>query len=62
MLEFSDLKEKAFARGVLRLFADLTKSPNKNLRLNAVWALKNLIYSAEMSVRPIDGEKPSRSH
>mmetsp|Transcript_4181 Transcript_4181/g.8100 ORF Transcript_4181/g.8100 Transcript_4181/m.8100 type:complete len:134 (-) Transcript_4181:1587-1988(-) len=51
VLEFSSLKEIILQKGGIRRFAELSYSTTKSLRLNAVWALKNIVYDADPPIK-----------
>jgi hypothetical protein len=37
--------------GGIEKLVELVRSPDNTLRLNAIWALKNLVYQAESDVK-----------
>ncbi|CAL8464825.1 g4360 [Coccomyxa elongata] len=51
VLDFSPVKEAVLAAGCIGALVALTGSPEGELRLNAVWALQNLVYTASSEVR-----------
>ncbi|KAI9842145.1 MAG: hypothetical protein M1837_007432 [Sclerophora amabilis] len=51
VLEFSPMREAIMRAGVLRVLCEHAHSTNPRLRLNAVWALKHLVFSAENDVK-----------
>ncbi|KAH0541875.1 hypothetical protein FGG08_003680 [Glutinoglossum americanum] len=51
LLEFSPMREAIMDAGVLKLICEHAHSSNPKLRLNAVWALKHLVFSAENKVK-----------
>ncbi|KAI9774945.1 MAG: hypothetical protein M1840_000161 [Geoglossum simile] len=51
LLEFCPMREAIMDAGVLKLICEHAHSSNPRLRLNAVWALKHLVFSAENKVK-----------
>ena len=51
VLEFSPMRQSFLDMGVLKILCDQAHSPNAELKLNSVWALKHLVYSAENEVK-----------
>ncbi len=51
VLDFSPMKTSAISKGALDAVLLLLGNMNSSLRLNAVWALKNLLYMAEPTVK-----------
>ncbi|KAI9819823.1 MAG: hypothetical protein M1832_003898 [Thelocarpon impressellum] len=51
VLEFSPMREAIMRAGVLRILCEQAHSKNAKLRLNALWALKNLVCSAENDIK-----------
>jgi len=49
--EFSPMREIIAAAGVLRILCEHAHSGNVKLRLNALWALKHLVHSADNEVK-----------
>jgi hypothetical protein len=45
------VQQAMLSAGCLPALVDLTSSPDAELRLNAVWALQNLVYTASAEVR-----------
>mmetsp|Transcript_4177 Transcript_4177/g.8081 ORF Transcript_4177/g.8081 Transcript_4177/m.8081 type:complete len:166 (-) Transcript_4177:1587-2084(-) len=62
VLEFSSLKEIILQKGGIRRFAELSYSTTKSLRLNAVWALKNIVYDADPPVRGLHTSDLTKQH
>lgn len=48
---FADLTQAIMRAGILKLLCEHAHSTNARLRLNALWALKNLVCSAENEVK-----------
>ncbi|KAJ3507266.1 hypothetical protein NMY22_g16980 [Coprinellus aureogranulatus] len=56
VLEFSPLKPTFLQQGIMPRLAHLISSSDPTLRLNALWAVKNLVYrSSSESIRDIMG-------
>ena len=51
VLDFSPAKPALLEAGCLPALATLAASPSPALRLNAAWALQNLVYHAPSSLR-----------
>lgn len=51
VLDFTPSKSPPLQSGLLPLLVSLSRSMDTNLRLNSVWALKNLSYMAEVRVK-----------
>eukprot|EP01104_Vermistella_antarctica_P002976 TRINITY_DN13149_c0_g1_i1.p1 TRINITY_DN13149_c0_g1~~TRINITY_DN13149_c0_g1_i1.p1 ORF type:complete len:645 (-),score=148.50 TRINITY_DN13149_c0_g1_i1:41-1975(-) len=59
LLDFTPMKRAIVARGGARKLVHLTTSPHRALRVQSLWALKNLLYLATMDVKEIIlGELP----
>ncbi|GET01976.1 armadillo repeat-containing protein 8-like isoform X1 [Rhizophagus clarus] len=51
VLDFSPMKKTIMELGGIEKLVELVRSPDNTLRLNAIWALKNLVYQAESDVK-----------
>ena len=51
LLEFSPAKEQILGQGAVEFLCGLTRRPHPGLRLNAVWALMNMAFQAELRVK-----------
>ncbi|KAF0444540.1 ARM repeat-containing protein [Gigaspora margarita] len=51
VLEFSPMRKQIMEQGGIEKLVKLVHSPDNTLRLNAIWALKNLVYHAESEVK-----------
>ncbi len=51
VLDFSPMRKAIIDSGVLKLLCEQAQSLDAELRLNAVWALKHLVYAAETEVK-----------
>eukprot|EP01134_Creolimax_fragrantissima_P000071 CFRG0071T1 len=51
VLDFSPMKQSMLDKGAVERLIDLTYSPVSELRLNSVWAIKNLLFQASMNVK-----------
>ncbi|KAI9807520.1 MAG: hypothetical protein M1825_005460 [Sarcosagium campestre] len=51
VLEFSPMRDAIMEAGVLKILCEHAHSTNGRLRLEAVWALKHLVFSAENEVK-----------
>ncbi|QSL65072.1 hypothetical protein MERGE_002377 [Pneumocystis wakefieldiae] len=51
VLDFSPMRSAIMEKGALRIMCEHAKNENSALRLNAVWALKHIVYAAETSVK-----------
>lgn len=51
VLEFSPMRESIVEAGVLQILCAHAHSTNPRLRLNAVWALKHLVFKADKTVK-----------
>ncbi|KZF20726.1 ARM repeat-containing protein [Xylona heveae TC161] len=51
VIEFSPMRETILDAGVLHILCQQAHSPSAKLRLNAVWALKHLVFSAPNDVK-----------
>lgn len=51
VLDFSSVKANLLEKGAVDLLLGLIRSMNTGLRLNAVWAMKNLLYLAEPKLK-----------
>ncbi|KAI9836268.1 MAG: hypothetical protein M1819_001605 [Sarea resinae] len=51
VLEFSPMREAIMEAGILKILCDHAHSTNIKLRLNSVWALKHLVFSAPNDVK-----------
>lgn len=51
VLDFSPMKTIAIEKGVLVQLVTLLQSPNQDLRLNATWTLKNMLYQADLDTK-----------
>ncbi|KAI9742477.1 MAG: hypothetical protein M1818_004011 [Claussenomyces sp. TS43310] len=49
--EFSPMRETIAAAGVLKILCEHAHSGNVKLRLNALWALKHLVHSADNDIK-----------
>ena len=47
VLDFSPVKKELVDRGIVTALAACIRSSDESLRLNAIWALKNLVYLAD---------------
>lgn len=57
VLDFSPMKEAVLREGGVARLVELVESPEADLRLNALWALKNLLYLAETEIKTATMEK-----
>jgi hypothetical protein len=51
ILDFSPMKKTVIEEGGLAGFVKFTHSDNAALKLNSVWSLKNLLYSADSEIK-----------
>ncbi len=51
VLDFSPMKKIVLEHGGVGKLVSLLGSSNEKLRLNAIWAIKNLVYQAETAVK-----------
>ncbi|CAI2183877.1 10860_t:CDS:10, partial [Funneliformis geosporum] len=51
VLDFSPMKRMIMELGGIEKLVELVHSPDNTLRLNAIWALKNLVYQAESEIK-----------
>ncbi|EMR11215.1 hypothetical protein PNEG_00804 [Pneumocystis murina B123] len=51
VLDFSPMRSAILEKGALKIMCEHAKNENSALRLNAVWALKHIVYAAETSVK-----------
>ena len=51
VLDFSPMKKTVIEQGIVEKLVSLTKSMDTGLRLNSVWALKNLLYQADSEIK-----------
>lgn len=51
LLDFSPMKKLAFENGVASQIILQTRSMDTTVRLNSVWALKNLLYMTETNIK-----------
>ncbi|CAG8492716.1 12829_t:CDS:10 [Acaulospora colombiana] len=51
VLEFSPMKRIIIEQGGIEKLVELVQSSDNTLRLNAIWALKNLVYNAESEIK-----------
>ncbi|CAG8527125.1 5191_t:CDS:10 [Ambispora leptoticha] len=51
VLEFSPMKRTILELGGIEKLVELVHSPDNNIRLNAIWGLKNLICHAESDIK-----------
>lgn len=51
LLEFSPSKEPILEQGAVEILVELTNSDNPALRLNGIWALMNMAFSAEQKLK-----------
>ncbi|CAO3658521.1 unnamed protein product [Umbelopsis ramanniana] len=51
ILDFSPMKKTVIEEGGLASFVKFTHSDNAALKLNSVWSLKNLLYSADSEIK-----------
>ncbi|CAG8500860.1 8803_t:CDS:10 [Paraglomus occultum] len=51
VLEFAPMKKTVVEMGGIEKFVELLRSSDNALRLNAIWALKNLVCSAESDIK-----------
>ncbi|KAH8551203.1 armadillo-type protein [Umbelopsis sp. PMI_123] len=51
ILDFSPMKKTVIEEGGLTSFVKFTHSDNAALKLNSVWSLKNLLYSADSEIK-----------
>jgi hypothetical protein len=51
ILDFSPMKKTVIEDGGLANFVQFTHSENAALKLNAIWSLKNLLYSADSDTK-----------
>ncbi|RUS30099.1 armadillo-type protein [Jimgerdemannia flammicorona] len=49
VLDFSPMKQTVIDNGGIEYFVNFTRSTDPHIRLNSVWALKNLLYRATMA-------------
>lgn len=53
ILDFSPMKQIVIDKGGVQRLIELTRSMNSDLRLNAVWALKNMLFQADLDTKKI---------
>jgi len=51
VLDFSPMKKVVLENGGVQRLVTLVHSMDSNLRLNAIWALKNIVFSAESQIK-----------
>eukprot|EP00736_Rhodelphis_marinus_P004546 Rmarinus@m.1556 len=51
VLDFTPMKKVVLDHGVVQKLVSLTESMDSTLRLNSVWAIKNLVYMADRAVK-----------
>jgi len=51
VLAFSACRSESLSHGGINKLAQLTRSPRVELRCNAIWSLRNLVYNAEEDVK-----------
>ncbi len=51
VLDFSPMKKIVLENGGVEVLVSLMNSMDLNLRLNVVWALKNLLYQADSEIK-----------
>ncbi|ORY27031.1 ARM repeat-containing protein, partial [Neocallimastix californiae] len=51
VLDFSPMKKVVLENGGVQRLVTLVHSTNSSLRLNAIWALKNIVFSAESQIK-----------
>ncbi|KAL7623833.1 hypothetical protein AAE478_005389 [Parahypoxylon ruwenzoriense] len=51
VMDFSPMRESLVEAGILRILCEHAHSHNASLRLNALWALKNLVHSASVDLK-----------
>eukprot|EP00835_Amoeboradix_gromovi_P001517 NODE_70_length_23697_cov_0.294771.p6 type:complete len:498 gc:universal NODE_70_length_23697_cov_0.294771:14714-13221(-) len=51
VLDFSPVKDEVTENGGIEFLVALVHSPNIKLRLNAIWALKNLVYQSKTALK-----------
>ncbi|KAG4303395.1 hypothetical protein PCK1_000359 [Pneumocystis canis] len=51
VLDFSPMRAAIMEKGALRIMCQHAKNENSALRLNAVWALKHIVYAAETDIK-----------
>lgn len=51
VLDFSPMKDNVIRLGGIRKFIELLNSLNSQLRLNAVWALKNMLFQTTIDIK-----------
>jgi hypothetical protein len=51
VLEFSPMRKLIIEKNVLSILLDMVNSVDQNIRVNALWALKNLSYQADSATK-----------
>ena len=51
VLDFSPMKKTVMERGGVQKIVELLKSDNLEIKLNCAWALKNMLYHAEIEMK-----------
>ncbi|KAI8903788.1 armadillo-type protein [Gorgonomyces haynaldii] len=51
ILDFSPMKQVVIGQGGVKRLVELLRDPHTTLRLNAVWALKNMLFQTEYAIK-----------
>jgi hypothetical protein len=51
VLDFSPMKDDIISKGGITKLVDLLNSQNSTLRLNAIWALKNMLFQTDIDTK-----------